>query len=97
VPFWLGGEVHAGARDIFAKRETLAASGAEVRKHGAEDAPASLEDALTYLAEQGATHPHAQKCRGSFSGRRRWHFVARLAGKCPRIGKFHNTIPHKHA
>ena len=31
------------------------------------------------------------------SGRRRWRFVARLAGKCPRIGKFHNAILHPHA
>jgi hypothetical protein len=57
VPSRPGGEVWAGARDIFAKRETLAASGAEVRKHGAEDAPASLEDAFAYLAEQGAAMP----------------------------------------
>ncbi len=87
MPFWLGGEVHAGARDMFAKRKTLAASGAEVRKHDAEDA-------LACLAEQCAARRQARQCRGSFSGRRRWRFVARLAAKCPRIDKFHNTIPH---
>jgi hypothetical protein len=90
VPLRLGGEVHAGAREMFAKRETLAASGAEDRKHG-------VEDALACLAEQDAARPHARQYRGSFSGRRFWRFVARLAGKCPRIGKFHNTIPHRHA
>jgi hypothetical protein len=78
---------------MLAKRETLAASGAEARKHGAEDASASLEDALAYLAEQGAARPQARQCRGSFSRRRRCRFAARLVGKCRRIGKFHNTHP----
>ena len=39
----------------------------------------------------------ARQYRGSLSGRRRWRFAARLAGKCPRIGKFHNTTIHPHA
>jgi hypothetical protein len=78
---------------MFAKRKTLAASGAEIPRHGAEDAPASLEDALACLAEQGAARSQARQCWGSFSQRRRWRFVARLTGKCPRISKFHNTHP----
>ena len=90
----LGGEVWTGARDTIAERETLAASGAEDRKHGAQDALACLENARACLAEQGAARRLARQCRGRFSGPRRWRFVARLAGKCQRIGKFHNTIPH---
>ena len=98
-----GCAVLAGRRGVerldgmFAKRERLAASGAEDCKHGAEDALACLEDALAGLAEQGAARRQARQYRGSFSGRRRWRFVARLAGKCPRIGKFHNAILHPHA
>ena len=68
MPFWLGGEVHAGARDMFAKRETLAASSAEDRKHGAQDAPATLEDALACLAEQGATHRTRSNAGARFPG-----------------------------
>ena len=81
---------NAGARDMIAKRETLAASGAEDRKHDAQDALACLENARACLAEQGMARGQARQCRGSFSGRRRW----RLAGECPRIGKFHNTTLH---
>ena len=98
MPFWLGGEVwNARAKDTIAERETLAASGAEDRKHGAQDALACLENARGCLAEPGAARRRARQCEGRFSGPRRWRFVARLAGKCPRIGKFHNTIPHPHA
>ena len=90
MPFWLGGEAwNARAKDMLAKREMLAASGAEDRKHGAEDALA--------LADQCAARRQARQYRGSFSGRRRWRFAARLAGKCPRMVKVHNTILHPHA
>ena len=91
MPFWLGSEVwNARAKDMFAKRKMLAASGAEDCKH-------SAEDALACLAEQCAARRQARQYRGSFSGRRRWRFVARLAGKCPRIVEFHNTILHPHS
>ncbi len=49
------------------------------------------------LAEQCAARRQARQYRGSFSGRRRWRFVARLAGKYPRMVEFHNTILHPHA
>lgn len=39
----------------------------------------------------------ARQYRGLFSGRRRWRSVARLACQCPRMVKFHNTIPHPHS
>jgi hypothetical protein len=61
--------VERRGRGISAKRKTLAASGAKDRKH-------RTEDALVCLAEQGAARLQAQQCRGSFSGRRRWRFVA---------------------
>ena len=45
MPFWLGGEAwNARAKDMFAKRKMLAASGAEDRKHRAEDALACLAE-----------------------------------------------------
>ena len=89
VPFWRGSELrNAWARAMSAKREILAASGAEDCKHGAQDA-------LGCLAEQRAARP--RQYQGPFSGRRRWRFAERLAGQCPRIVKFHNTIPHPHA
>jgi hypothetical protein len=72
---------------MFVKREMLAASGAEDCKHGAEDA-------FACLAEQREARRQARQYHGSFSGRRRWRFAARLAGKCPRIVKFHSTILH---
>ena len=98
MQFWLGGEAwNARAKDTIAERETLAASGAEDRKPGAQDALACLENARARLAEKGAARRQARQCRGRFSGRRRWRFAARPAGKCPRIGKFHDTIPHPHA
>jgi hypothetical protein len=66
----------------------LAASGAEDCKHGAQDP-------LACSAEQRAAHRWRQH-RGSFSGRR-WRFVARLAGKYPRMAEFQNAILHPHA
>ena len=90
VRFWLGGEAWNGrAKGMFAKREMLAASGAEDRKH-------SAEDALACLAEQGAARRRARQYRGS-SGRRRWRFAARLARQYPRKVEFHDTILHPHA
>jgi hypothetical protein len=91
-----GCAVLAGRRGVerpdgmFAKRKMLAASCAEDRKHGAEDARACL-------AEQCAARRRARQYRGSFSGRRRWRSVARLAGKYPRMVEFHDTILHPHA
>ncbi len=81
--------VERRAKGMFAKRKMLAASGAEDRKHGAEDALA--------LAEQCVALRRARQYRRSFSGRRRWRFVARLAGKYPRMVEFHDTILHPHA
>jgi hypothetical protein len=81
---------------MIAERETLAASGAEDRKHGAQDALACLANARACLAEQGMARWQARQGRGRFSGRRRWQFAARPPGKCPRIGKFHNAIQHSH-
>jgi hypothetical protein len=73
VPFLLGGAVWTGARDVFAKRETLAAPGAEDRKHGAEDALASLAEpgaAILGLAFRAAALASRRTARRQMSTQR---------------------------